>query len=328
MFRLEPESRYHCTKLYQKSMMITWHYITSWEPEGCYHYSMMQKFTLYLQLRDRRALSIFREVPFRTKKSLSLYKSLYQKFMVIAPARNWHYIISWEPEGCYHCFIAMFHWEPERCFRCIKVYGSSALLVLNVTSLNSINSLLVLGWWYVLGNPQMDIIQQTVDMMSQNLRSDIIQILTGTVMKYHVSVDCQESYIFPRDYIFPKCTALRENITILAPPTRDISSVPLDICYIRWSKLMISSIVCALRLPRSLVTRLGVCVQNKTTQRKLDSLRAFYYDVLLLTTAYSVYAVHFFLGHFPNMELMLLLLSPLFYLLNCYIFVIASLRLL
>ena len=32
------------------------------------------------------------------------------------------------------------------------------------------------------------------------------------VMKYHVSVDCQESYIFPKDYIFPKCTALRENI--------------------------------------------------------------------------------------------------------------------
>ena len=31
-------------------------------------------------------------------------------------------------------------------------------------------------------------------------------------------------------------------------------------------------IVCALRLPQSLVTRLGVCVQNKT-ERKLDSLR-------------------------------------------------------
>ena len=28
------------------------------------------------------------------------------------------------------------------------------------------------------------------------LRDNIIQILTGTVMKYHVSVDCQESYIF------------------------------------------------------------------------------------------------------------------------------------
>ena len=38
----------------------------------------------------------------------------------------------------------------------------------------------------------------------------IIQILTVTVMKYHVSGDCQESYIFPRDYIFSKCAALRE----------------------------------------------------------------------------------------------------------------------
>ena len=155
-------------------------------------------------------------------------------------------------------------------------------------------------------------------------------------MNYHVLVDCQESYIFPRDYIFPKCAALRENIvprgniTILAPPTRDISSVPVDICYIRWSKWMISSklYTCVLRLPRSLVTRLGVCVQNKT-ECKLDSLRAFYYDVLLLTTAYSACAVDFFLGQFPNMELMLLFLSPLFYLLNRYInFVIASLRLL
>ena len=45
----------------------------------------------------------------------------------------------------------------------------------------------------------------------------------------------------------------------------------------------------------------------------LTALHAFYYDVLLLTTAYSaLYAVHFFLGQFPNMELMLLLLSPLF----------------
>ena len=73
-----------------------------------------------------------------------------------------------------------------------------------------------------------------------------------------------------------------------------------------------------------MVTRLGFCVQNKT-ERKLDSLRAFYYDVLLLTTAYSAYAVH----QFPNMELMLLLLlSPLFYLLNCYIFAVASFLLL
>ena len=82
-------------------------------------------------------------------------------------------------------------------------------------------------------------------------------------------------------------------------------------------------ILCALQLPQSLVTRLGVCVQNKT-ERKLDSLSAFYYDVILLTTAY---AVHFFLGQFPNMEFMLLL-SPSYYLLNRYIFAIASLQLL
>ena len=101
----------------------------------------------------------------------------------------------------------------------------------------------------------------------------IIQILTATVMKCHFSVDCQESYIFPRGYIFPKRTALRENIitreniTILAPPTRDISSVPVNICYIRWSKWMISSkFDGAVWLSRSLVTRLGVCVQTMWTQ--------------------------------------------------------------
>ena len=58
---------------------------------------------------------------------------------------------------------------------------------------------------------------------------------------------------FPKGLYFPEVHSTegnivpRENITILAPPT----------------------------LPRSLVTRLGVCVQNKT-EHKLDSLRAFY----------------------------------------------------
>ena len=70
-------------------------------------------------------------------------------------------------------------------------------------------------------------------------------------------------------------------------------------------------ILCALRLPQSLVTRLGVCVQNKT-ERKLDSLRAFYYDVLLLSTAYSAYAVHFFLGQFPNMDVVVVVAFILF----------------
>ena len=72
-------------------------------------------------------------------------------------------------------------------------------------------------------------------------------------MKYHVSVDCQERYICPRDYIFPKELYFPEvrstegkycpegKYNYLATPTCDISSVPVDICYIRWSKLMISS---------------------------------------------------------------------------------------
>ena len=51
----------------------------------------------------------------------------------------------------------------------------------------------------------------------------------------------------------------------------------------------------------------------------LTALRAFYYDVLLLTTAYLACAVRFFLGQFPNMELLLLLLS-LYSLLNSLYF--------
>ena len=97
--------------------------------------------------------------------------------------------------------------------------------------------------------------------------------------------------------------ALRDNITtcILAPLTRDISSVLVDICYIRWSKWMISlKFDGALWLSRSLVTRLGVCVQNKLNAN-LTALRTFYYDVPLKTiTAYSDYAGHFFLGQFPQ----------------------------
>ena len=157
-----------------------------------------------------------------------------------------------------------------------------------------------------------------------------------TVMKYHGSVNCQESYIFLRDYIFPKCAALRENIvprenlTILAPLTRDISTVPVYICYIRWSKLMISSKYFVLYMTYTKLGNKTRSLRTKQSERKLDSfVRVLHYDVILLSTGYSVYAVHFFLSQFPNMEsMLLLLLSPLFCLLNCYIFVVASLRLL
>ena len=60
-------------------------------------------------------------------------------------------------------------------------------------------------------------------------------------------------------------------------------------------------------------------LRTKQSERKLDSLCAFYYDVLLLTAAYSDYAGHFFLGQLPNMELLLLLLS-LYFLLNLLYF--------
>ena len=47
--------------------------------------------------------------------------------------------------------------------------------------------------------------------------------------------------IFSQGIIFSRSAHIRENITILAPPAHDISTVPVDICYIRWSKWMISS---------------------------------------------------------------------------------------
>ena len=59
----------------------------------------------------------------------------------------------------------------------------------------------------------------------------IIQIMTNTVMKYHVLVDCQESYVSPKFAALRENIAMRGSITILAPPTHDISSVPFNICY-------------------------------------------------------------------------------------------------
>ena len=57
-----------------------------------------------------------------------------------------------------------------------------------------------------------------------------------------------------------------------------------------------------------IVKRVHKGLRTKQTERKLDSFAR----ILLLTTAYSAYVVHFFLGQFPNMEFMFLLLSPLF----------------
>ena len=70
-----------CPRIWQKSCRIKFHQANH-------------------QLRGRKALLQFKDVPLRTRRALSLY----------------------------------------------KVYGNSALLVLNETSLNSINTLLALNW--------------------------------------------------------------------------------------------------------------------------------------------------------------------------------------
>ena len=60
------------------------------------------------------------------------------------------------------------------------------------------------------------------------------------------------------------------------------------------------------------ITKFGNKTRSLRTNNldaNLTALRAFYYDVLLLTAAYSDYAGHIFLGQFPNIELLLLLLS-------------------
>ena len=63
---------------------------------------------------------------------------------------------------------------------------------------------------------------------------------------------------------------------------------------------------------RNTTTRSLRTKQSNKLNANFTALRTFYYDVLLLTTAYSACMVHFFLGQFPNMELILMLLSPLF----------------
>ena len=58
--------------------------------------------------------------------------------------------VSWEAEGRYH-YSTMFHWEPEGCYLCTKfIMIAPFWLVLNGTSVNRANALLVLSWRYTL----------------------------------------------------------------------------------------------------------------------------------------------------------------------------------
>ena len=54
------------------------------------------------------------------------------------------------------CISTMFHWEPEGSYR-QSLYSYSALLVLNGTSLNSVNAPLAVNWWYDKCDPSVEV---------------------------------------------------------------------------------------------------------------------------------------------------------------------------
>ena len=140
--------------------------------------------------------------------------------------------------------------------------------------------------------------------------SHIIQILTMTVMKYHVSGGLPRELYFPKGLYFPevcstegkhcpegKYNYLGTTDTWYFNRPRSISDI-LD-GQNEWFR---QNILCPM-----INTKFGNktrSLRTKQTETQTWQLCArFYYDVLLLTTAYCVYAVHFFLGQFPNMEL-------------------------
>ena len=59
---------------------------------------------------------------------------------------SFYHILSWEPEGHYH-YLNSVPLRTRKALYLHKVYGDSALLVLNGTSLDSINTLLLLSLW-------------------------------------------------------------------------------------------------------------------------------------------------------------------------------------
>ena len=127
----------------------------------------------------------------------------------------------------------------------------------------------------------------------------IMQILTVTVMKYQVSVDCQESYIFPRGYNHEGKYYYLGNHR-----RHDISSVPVNIWYIRWSKWMISSKFDSVlsQTITKLRTRLGLSAYTTIWMQTWQLEARFLLWRSIVNCCVLDYAGHFFLGQFPNME--------------------------
>ena len=114
-------------------------------------------------IESRRALSIFKDVPLRTRKALSLYNINGDSALLVLN-RTWLnsdnalLVFSWHLVS--HVALCrrmrtsnltnIVSLGTRRALALYKVYGSSALLVLNGTSLNSDNALLVLSLSHVV----------------------------------------------------------------------------------------------------------------------------------------------------------------------------------
>ena len=105
-FTVEMSSIYHMASVTEDSDYVPWYV----------HLHFL--FSLYCHLRARRALSIFKDVPWRTRMALSLYK-VYGNSALLVLNRT-------------------------------SLNSINTLLVLNRKSLNSVNALLVLRRWYIL----------------------------------------------------------------------------------------------------------------------------------------------------------------------------------
>ena len=89
----------------------------------------------HCQLKARRALSIFKEVPLRTRRVLSLY-NVYGNSALLVLNRT-----SLNGDSAFLTPL-----RTRRVLSLYNVYGDSALLVLNRTSLNGDSALLALSW--------------------------------------------------------------------------------------------------------------------------------------------------------------------------------------
>ena len=119
-----------------------------WEPEGRYRHRIFTAvapfwfstahlwmliapfwlvFIFTWSVESQGALSLFKDVPLRTRRAVSPYNFYSSSALLVLNgtslnsdsgllARVYIHIVSWEPGGRYH-YSKMFHWEPEGRYR-------------------------------------------------------------------------------------------------------------------------------------------------------------------------------------------------------------------